>query len=312
MTLIVAGYTGVASWNTKLYDRIFFVGDTLLSQDGRFDKRDRLIEIFKKIRSIPVKVWSPSFDLEGSFRRYFESFTSTCVIAFSGSALTFGHMINGIQEHLGQLRYTFVDGQFKIVKHCSDQAIQVNHAEFWDDDIVFDSRNLPALTADFQMEVISHVIRRALKDVSAHRLLDQSTFNAIRCQLAVALYCWEARKPALYQVEVVLTDEFPKYATLKYRRLEENEIVVLGRPLQEEAEQLMKTLREAPEPPARKSKPGAYHDRGTEDLRVAKGLVRKEILADEEGELNYVGGLIDCWEFAYNGSTEQWYERPTP
>lgn len=310
MTLIVAGYTGVTLWGRKIYDRIFFVGDTLLSTEGRTDKRDRLIEIFKKVRSIPVKIWTPHFDTDGHFARYLESFSSSCVIAYAGSTLTFSHMLNGIQEHLGQLRYTFIDGQYKIVKHCSDDAIQKNYAETWADDIVFESRNLPALTADLQMEVISHVIRRALKDVSAHRLLDQNSFKSISCQLAVALYCWEARKPVLYHVEVVLTEDFPKYATLKYRQLGEQETAVLGKPLQREVVELMRAVRDAPESPAEKTRIGGQLDPGTDELKAAKTLLRKEILADEAGELNYIGGRIDCWEFSDRGHTKQWYELP--
>lgn len=310
MTLIVAGYTGVTLWKKKNYDRIFFVGDTLLSAEGRTDARERLIEIFKKVRRIPVKIWTPHFDTDGHFSRYLESFSSSCVIAYAGSTLTFSHMLNGIQEHLGQLRYTFNDGQYKIVKHCSSEAIQKNYAVTWADDIVFESRNLPSLAADFQMEVISHVIRRALKDVSAHRLLDQNSFRSISCQLAVALYCWDARKPVLYHVEVVLTDEFPKYATLKYRRLGEQETVVLGASLQREVEELMREVRKAPESPAKKTEIGAQPDRGTDELKAAKALVRKEILADQEGDRNYVGGMIDCWEFSDRGHTEQWYELP--
>jgi hypothetical protein len=111
-------------------------------------------------------------------------------------------------------------------------------------------------------------------------------------------------------VEVVLTDEFPKYATLKYRRLGEQETVVLGAPLQREVEELMQVVRKASESPAEKTKIGAQLDRGTDELKAAKALVRKEILADQEGDRNYVGGMIDCWEFSDRGHTEQWYELP--
>lgn len=126
----------------------------------------------------------------------------------------------------------------------------------------------------------------------------------------MALYCWDARKPVLYHVEVVLTDEFPKYATLKYRRLGEQETVVLGASLQREVEELMQEVRKAPESPVEKTELGAQLDRGTDELKAAKALVRKEILADQEGDRNYVGGMIDCWEFSDRGHTEQWYELP--
>lgn len=316
MTLIVAGYTGSSGWGRKSYDQIFFVGDTLLSNDGRTGKRERLIEIFRKVRSIPVKIWIPQFDTEDYFSRYLESFSSTCVIAYAGSTLTFSHMLNGIEQHLSQLRYGYnvIDRQYEIVKHCSEGALGRDYSTFWAKDINFSSQNLPALTADFQMEVISHVIRRALKDVSAHRLLDQNSFNSIRCQLAIALYCWQTHKPVLYRVDVVLSEEYPRYATLECRRLGEHEVTVLGKPskpLQDEVQQLINESRKEPEPPVQKANPGEIPDRGTSDVRAAKAILRREILADEKQELNYIGGLIDCWEFSYHGHTENWYEKIT-
>lgn len=72
----------------------------------------------------------------------------------------------------------------------------------------------------------------------------------------------------------------------------------------------MREVRKAPESPAKKTEIGAQPDRGTDELKAAKALVRKEILADQEGDRNYVGGMIDCWEFSDRGHTEQWYELP--
>ncbi|MCO6055594.1 hypothetical protein NG726_02745 [Pseudomonas sp. MOB-449] len=311
MTLIVAGYAGSTLFGRKRYDEIFFVGDTLLSQfNGVTERRDRLIEIYRKIRTVPVTVWTPHFDNEGYFSRYLEGFRSPCVIAFAGSALTFGHMLNGIQEHLGQLRYTFINQTYKIVKHCSNEAIKHNHAQTWAEDIVFEQHNVPKLTAELQMDVVSHVIRRALKDVSEPRLLDQRTFDSIRCELAIAMYCWEQRAPVLYHVEVVLTDEIPRTPTFTFRRLGEEETVVLGKPVHQQVRDLMQAVRYPAAPPA-EPKRGDPKERGRAEMCAAKQLLRAQIKEDLQRQGNYIGGYLDCWEFEQAGA-DQWYELSLP
>jgi hypothetical protein len=307
MTLIVAGYSGQEFVGRACYDDTFIVGDTLLSQyNERTQKRDRLIDTYKKIRAIPVRVWSPSFDSEGYFTDYHETFKSTCGIAFAGSALTFNHMLNGIQEHLGKLRYTFAHRTYQLVKHCAPTAIRHNSAEIWAEDIVFKGQNLPKLTASFQMEVISHVITRALKDVSGHRLLDRSTFASIQCEMAISLFCWEKRIHELYHVQLDLDmSELPCKAVHSIRKLDHGEIVVLGQTrLQAEAESAMK---EASVEVKAVERVLAPRSRGREPVRGAKEFIRKHILEDIASDSNYIGGYLDCWEFSEYGF-EQWYE----
>lgn len=308
MTLIVAGYSSLNFLGYSHYDGTFMVGDTLLSQyNAETRNRDRLIETYKKIREIPVRVWVPHFDAEGYFNTYREAFTSTCVIAFAGSALTFNHMLNGIQEHLSQLRYTFTDRTYQIVKHCSPKSIRRNHVETWANDIVFECQNLPKLSASFQMEVISHVITRALKDVSAHRLLDQNTFAAIRCEMAVSLFCWEKDRHELYHVQVVLDmNELPCKASHLVRKLNNEEIVVLGQTsLQNEAEIAVNDASLAVEAAERVITPS---NRGHEVVRRAKEFVHKHIQADIANNSNYIGGHLDCWETG-KFEIEKWHEQ---
>lgn len=286
MTLIIAGHN-----RSMFNDMVFFVGDSLLSAyNGKTHRRDRLIEIYKKIRSIPVVVWTPTFDRNDSFDGYSPAFKSNCVIAFAGSALTFGHMLNGIQEHLGQLRYTFFQQNYKIVKHCSHEAIRYSDTELWDEDIHFSQSHMPNLTADFQMEVISHVIRRALQDVSA-RVFDQASFEALRCELAIALYCWEKNASELFHVEIMLTDEVPKTPTFRVKKLAYTEILVLGKPIKEQAQTIFDEARH----------------KGGEGVQAAiQRLVREHISADIECDENYIGGKLDCWTFQ-RARPKQWY-----
>ncbi|MFT9637679.1 hypothetical protein ACMZ49_10240 [Alcaligenes phenolicus] len=310
MTLIVAGYTGNTVFNHKSYNQIFFVGDTLLSgYNSETRQRDRLIEVYKKIRLLPVKVWVPKIDAEGYFRHYLPSFNGSCVIAFAGSALTFGHMLNGIQEHLAQLRYTHAEKTYKIVKHCSKEAMQTNYAQIWAEDLSFHYDNLPKLTADFQMEVISHVIKRALRDISGHRLLDQRSFDSIRCELAISLFCWEKCVPELFHVEVILTEEIPRTASFTYRKLGNEETVVLGKPIQKQVEEALHLVRNSIK--SRETRMERGEGLGGDEMNAIKSLIREHIQEDIKSEANYIGGHVDCWKFQH-GEAENWYETATP
>lgn len=282
MTLIVVGYTGRKFFRKAIYDSTFFVGDTLISRDNPVrGGRDRMIENYQKIRTIPVTVCKPCFDTEGYFRGYQDSMRSKCVIAFAGSSLTFHHMLNGIQEHLRQLRYTFFDQTYKIVKHCSSEAITYNHAQVWDEDIFVADHNLPKLSASFVIEVVSHVIRKALKDVSGHRLLAPGEFDGLKCELAVATHCWETNKPSLFHIEVgVDTSSIPYQPTHYVRRLEEEEICVLGlRSEEEEARALLQEVRA----------------QGKSERKAIEEFLRDKILEDLVAEQNYIGGFVDSW-----------------
>ncbi|MGO3891107.1 MAG: hypothetical protein ACTJHW_09035 [Paenalcaligenes sp.] len=302
MTLIIAGYKNNRFWGEDQYDEIFIIGDTLISTlNAATGERDRLIDIYKKIRQTTVSVWSPSIR-DGYFEGYHSvAANSACAIAFAGSTLTFEHILNGIVDHLTQLRYTFSEESYKIVKHCSHEALKQTCTQVFSDGISFRWHDLPKLTADFQMEVISHVMRKALKDVSKHRLKDQQSFEAIRCELAVALYCHENDKPVLFHAEVVLSEEIPRYASFKYRKIEPNEVLVLGMQIQEAAHSAMQEFRH------RQSQNPDEHDN---EMCVAETLVRQYIQKDEADNANQIGGRIDCLKFKGRTFSERWYAKP--
>ncbi len=200
MTLIIATH--------NKNREIVFCSDSLITgkQDGVSIK---LLNSFRKVKNIPVNILKPDIGLAGKITKYYEMpLEHCCMIGFAGSTLVSQHIINNIEGHLKQLRFTYKDEEYKLEMICDDNKTVMD--TFWSDDMFNQSPEeiLNHLTKEFQIGVIEHSIYKAIEDfIKDEDRYDKEFFDT---QFIVGLSCNKSKSNHIYEIKMDFTENVPK------------------------------------------------------------------------------------------------------
>ncbi len=247
MTLIIAGYE-----HSKTPDHSRFIKDAPphtpeMKFSGIFAIADSaitahkggktLLNGFGKIHEVEAKLWKPYFLPDGSFKDYFEVYESRrLLIGFAGSTLTAQHIINGITEHLGNLRISFSRKNdigpisYKVIRHCQKNPLASSaETSYWDDDTFLNSDFEGLLTGEVIADIVEHSINNALRSASKYKL-DMDDFISMHTELICGTWCPHKKRHELYVFRMLSDrdEDGVLFAKTKKELVKENEVAVLG------------------------------------------------------------------------------------
>ncbi|EKN3442207.1 hypothetical protein FG445_000844 [Yersinia enterocolitica] len=200
MTLIIATY--------NKNREIVFCGDALITGNLGLGNV-KLLSSFRKIKNVPVNILKPDFGASGNIIRYDGMLQEhCCMIAFAGSTLVSQHIINNIEGHLKQLRFTYKEGQYKLEMICDNNKNVMD--EFWSDNMFNQSPTeiFEYLTKDFQISVIEHSIYKAIEDFIKEK--ERYNKNFFDTQFIVGVSCHKSKTNHIFEIKMDFTDEPPK------------------------------------------------------------------------------------------------------
>lgn len=204
MTLVLAG----------LIDRetAFFCADSTISAN-----RKTLLSGFRKIYSVPVKVWEPCF-IGDVFNGYQHVHTSTsCAVAFSGGTLTAQHLLNSISSHLSQLRISWCSSAMSYVmkRHCDSSNELLNPRLTWSHDM-FALNNLNGIFGcDIVFETILYSINEAIRSARKYKI-DEDGYRALKTSFIAAAYDPAGRETKLARFDFVSQQGADGYLTPRF------------------------------------------------------------------------------------------------
>ena len=238
MTLIIAGH--------KLEKGFTWGGvDSELEESGLFIASDSaitdsnnktLLGGFKKVYSVPVRVWKPYF-IENTFHSYQSIFyQSECFIAIAGSTLTAQHVVNLISEHLANLQITYFPPSaenkqaYRVVRHCSENPLKIHPGiDSWSENMFTDNDYYGIVTGEVFDEVIEHSINTALLSARKYKL-DEDSLRQMYTEFAAGIYCPNLRKHRLftYRTKHEKNQEGVYEVFAEKEEVLPNEVAVLG------------------------------------------------------------------------------------
>lgn len=179
---------------------IFAVADSSITAPGS-DGEVTILGGFKKIYSIPYKVWKPYF-IEEQFHSYRTVLhESSCLVAIAGSTLTAQHVLNSITEHLEKVRISYkheVDSHYPrrpvLIRHC-----EINDLEsgMWDEEMFYPEKYEGVVSADAIAKIVHYSINEALKTARKYKL-DEKSLKAMYTEFALGIYCPKTKSHKLY------------------------------------------------------------------------------------------------------------------
>ncbi|EBH2782869.1 TPA: hypothetical protein ACTYBD_004827 [Enterobacter hormaechei] len=228
MTLVVAGFEKDGS--------IVFCGDSLITTKSQ-GMSVKLTSSFRKIMPLEIIVRVPDFDTSGKIVRYFETESwHRCMIAFAGSTLVSQHIINSIQGHLRQIKYTYDKGEYdyhsgtqkgagyKLIMGCEDNNEVEN--TLWDDDVFIDCREAAnnLLSSEFLVSLVKHCIEKIITEfyLNTDEKFEKEWFAS---DFIVALSCYKTGKNHLFTFKMEFDDNSVKLVT---REIGANELAIIG------------------------------------------------------------------------------------
>jgi hypothetical protein len=204
MTLVVLGHNFEKgfSWGSEdagmVPNGLFAASDSAITSNGA-----TLLGGFRKVYSVPIKIWKPYF-LGQDFHSYRDvHHESECFIAISGSTLTAQHVLNSISEHLSKLRISYErpesygqPGRYIVIRHCQknilhEDGTQWSEYTFTPNDFI-DIENAEAVAVN-----IEYSINEALKSARKYKL-DENSLIAMYSEFAAGVYCPVTQKHKLY------------------------------------------------------------------------------------------------------------------
>lgn len=200
MTLIIAAHNK----NRELV----FCGDSLIS-GNQGQGAVKLLSSFRKIKNIPVNIFKPDIGASGNFIGYYDMHLEhSCMIAFAGSTLVSQHIINNIEGHLKQLRFTYKEGQYKLIMACDEN--KKIRSTCWSDSMFNQSVDeiCEYLTKDFQIGVIEHSINKAIENfIKEEERYDNNFFDT---QFIVGLSCYRSNENHIFEIKMDFNYESPR------------------------------------------------------------------------------------------------------
>lgn len=234
MTLVIAGHD-----IKKDSSRPSFKGSTaglFVTADSTITTgRQTLLSGFKKVYEVPIKVHAPSI-AGGQFRGYHTvKLETNCFLAFAGSTLTAQHILNGLTNHLGALRYAYegagqlVPGAYQILMDCQPNRLN-DPGTWWDDDDMFLDRDMEnLLSGEIVAKTMLHVLRISLGSAKKHKI-DQAGWESLLTQYVVGTYCEVDRCHKLYTFKPRFQLEHQEIVGIEIdqEELKPGELAVLG------------------------------------------------------------------------------------
>jgi len=227
MTLIVAGHLP----NTLFNSGLFVIADSAITSGST-----TLLNGFRKIYPLPIKVWKPSF-LHETFRGYRDVlFEIEGFVAFSGNTLTSQHYMNAITEHLGALRVTSrkhsIPLTYRLAWLCEENPIFEANT-FWDEETFAQADMDGLLTPEFIVETVSHALNAAIRSAREYKL-NKEQFQSLLNQILVGFP--DPNRASLRQIyHLYRFDMLPQHGldgvfevSVVAKRIEYNEVAVLG------------------------------------------------------------------------------------
>lgn len=243
MTLLIAGYQFdkkndySSAWLDEGDDRsgeleaepssIFIVADSAITSGD-----ETLLNGFRKIYSIPVRLWKPYF-LDGCFHSYLNVTQEFDIaVGFAGNTLTAQHFLNGLTEHLSTLRISFKepragDLEMAVVMDCQPNPLDRYPYSRLEDD--FEPRHYSKLlTAEKVAAVVLHSLRASMKSAKQYKL-SQRAFNTLITPFVVGIQCPATSKYSIYvyRMESELVDGLMQ-VRVDMTKLPHDEVAVLG------------------------------------------------------------------------------------
>lgn len=227
MTLVIAGHD-----IEKDTTRPSFAGSThglFVAVDSTITSGNQtLLSGFKKIYTLPVKVYQPYFVGE-TFRSYQTVRLATnCFIAFAGSTVTAQHILNGIANHLGAMRYAYegsgimVPGTYRILMDCEPNSLYKPMTE-WSDDMFLDKDMKDLLSGEVVAKTVRHVLKISLGDAKRHKI-DEQGWNSLLTQYVLGTYCEVERRNKLFTFKPRHKREFGEHGQIVDIEIDQKEI----------------------------------------------------------------------------------------
>jgi hypothetical protein len=236
MTLVIAGHD-----IEKDASHLGFAGSThglFVTADSTITSGNQtLLSGFKKIYTLPVKVYQPYF-VGQTFRGYQTVRLATnCFIAFAGSTVTAQHILNGIGNHLGAMRYAYegsgimVPGTYQILMNCEPNSLHKPMTE-WGDDMFLDWHMENLLSGEVVAKAVRHVLKISLGDAKRHKI-DEQGWNTLLTQYVLGTYCEVDKRNKLFTFKPRYKREFGEHGQIVDIEIDQAEIrpgelVVLG------------------------------------------------------------------------------------
>jgi len=228
MTLVIAGHdikkddsSPTSSASTR---GLFVAADSTITNGHQ-----TLLSGFKKIYTLPIKVYQPYFVGE-TFRGYQTVRLDTnCFIAFAGSTVTAQHILNGIGNHLGAMRYAYqgsgfmCPGTYRILMNCESNRLY-NAATEWADDMFLDRHMEDLLSGEIVAKTVHHVLKISLNDAKRHKI-DEQGWNSLLTQYVVGTYCEVKKRNRLFTFKPRHKREFGEHGQIVDIEVDQAEIL---------------------------------------------------------------------------------------
>lgn len=220
--------------------KAFVYSDSLWSREEA-NGRMPVAETAPKIFEVPISIAAPLFDSDGSpTGRVQEHYTHSCGVAYSGSSQASHLVIETFRQEMQRLRYTWITGQsrtdagrYAICRAGSKDDISAHSSvcDRYSDDINFDLRDLPCLTATFTAEVFHHCFTVVIRDffVKHDKIKGHKRDFDLKLNFVLLAYCLESKRPTIYSFDWTIdTGTFPQ--SFKPARIEHDsmDLAVLG------------------------------------------------------------------------------------
>ncbi len=232
MTLVIVGHdihkTNERSGYFGESRGLFVVADSTITSGFQ-----TLLSGFKKIYSVPIKVFQPYF-LGTHFHSYQTVWHETqCFIAFAGSTLTAQHVLNSISNHLNKLRigHDRERGGYLVLMGCEPNSLthQLGIDE-WDESMFTDSDMQGLLSGDIVSSTALHAIELALAGAKKHKL-DEEGFKMLLTQYVLGTYCEVQKRHRIFTFIPKLQKDalgVIEGIAIDHREIMPGEICVLG------------------------------------------------------------------------------------
>ena len=228
MTLVVAGFEKDGS--------IIFCGDSLITTKSN-GSTVKLTSFFRKIIPLEIIVRVPEIDPSGKIINYIESLCQhRCMIAFAGSTLVSQHIINSIQGHLKQIKYTYDSGVYDFSEGCTKGAgyklimgcENNNRAEktHWKEGMFAEPvKNANQLiNKNFLRKVFNHCIQKSMNEFYLN-INDEFNPEWFASDFIVALSCYETKKNHLFTFKMEFNES---EVNLIEKEINNNELAIIG------------------------------------------------------------------------------------
>ncbi|EOX2600883.1 hypothetical protein ACPENL_003141 [Yersinia enterocolitica] len=216
MTLVVAGFD---------YDgSVVFCADSLITGKNN-GLSVKLVSSFRKIVPVELVINIPIIDRDGKILRYQQTLSEhRCMVAFAGSTLISRHIMNNIEGHLKQIKYTYNNDDYILIMGCEDNSSVENNC--WDESMynIGDDNLYDLISKNFLVNLFTHCIKDSIKDFITQ---SSSEFNEawFRSDFIIAFSCNAPKRNYLYTFKMNFDDSG---VSLIVNEIDKSELAIIG------------------------------------------------------------------------------------